>query len=105
MVDIIKELYDKAGVPLKCRPHYSLLSESQQLQILQVLIRGRWIEFAQYVGELGIPKYYVGKIDFKSYYKADSFREALAGLTVRIWENMSETDKNKIREALRGKKS
>ena len=75
----------------------------QQLQLLQVLIRGRWIEFAQYVGELGKPKYYVGKIDFKAHFEAETFEEALTGLIIRIWENLSEKDKNKIQEILGGK--
>ena len=98
----VYKLYNKAEVPIKFRPYYPMLSESQQLQILQVLIRGRWIEFAQYAGELGKTKYYVGKIDFKAHYEAETFEEALAGLTVRIWENLSSTDKKKVQKILGG---
>ena len=100
--DIIRELYNKAEVPIKCRPYYPMLSDSQQLKLLLVLIRGRWIEFAQYVGELGKTKCYVGKVDFKAHFEAEYFDEALAGLTLRLWENLSETDKKKIQEILGG---
>lgn len=104
MTDIIRDLYNKAEVPIKLRPYYPSLSDSQQLQLLQVLIRGRWIEFAQYVGELGKPKYYVGKVDFKAHFEAETFEEALAGLTIRIWENLSITDKKKVQKILGGEK-
>ena len=94
----VYRLYNKAEVPIKCRPYYPMLSDSQQLQIMQVLIKGRWIEFAQHAGN----KYYMGRIDFKAHFEASTFEETLAGLTIRLWETLSEKDRNKIKEILGG---
>lgn len=81
------------------------LSEHQQLELLKVLIEGRWIEFAHYrKGDLGADHYYAGKVDFKSHFEDEDFAETLAGLTNQIWCNLNETDKEKIREVLGGER-
>ena len=81
------------------------VSEHQQLELLKVLIEGRWIEFAHYrKGDLGSNPnhYYAGKVDFKAHFEDEDFAETLAGLINQIWCNLNETDKEKIREILGG---
>ena len=83
------------------------LSEHQQLELLKVLIEGRWIEFAHYrKGDLGSNPnhYYAGKVNFKAYFENEDFTETLAGLTNQIWCNLNETDKERIREILGGER-
>ena len=83
------------------------LSEHQQLELLKVLIEGRWIEFAHYrKGDLGSNPnhYYAGKVDFKAHFEDEDFAETLAGLINQIWCNLNETDKEKIREVLGGER-
>ena len=101
MTDAILALYKRAGVKPReiC---YPVLSDGQQLDLLKVLIEGRWIEFAHYrKGDLGSSCYYAGKVDFKAHLEAEEFEEVLAGLIVRLWSNLSPTDQNKIKEILK----
>lgn len=75
-------------------------SERAQLEVLKVLIEGRWIEFAHYrKGDKG--NYYAGKVDFKAHFEADDFEEVIAGLTNKLWLYLNDTDKERIRRALR----
>lgn len=79
------------------------LSYRQQIELLKVLIEGRWIEFAHYrKGDLGDFCYYAGKVDFKSHFENESFEEVLAGLINLMWENINGTDKEKIRKIIEG---
>lgn len=79
------------------------LNYRQQIELLKVLIEGRWIEFAHYrKGDLGDFCYYAGKVNFKSHFEDEDFAETLAGLINQTWCNLNETDKEKIREILGG---
>ena len=76
------------------------LNPEMQLEVLKALIRGRWIEFAQYMGELGKEKYYMGRIDLKKHYTGETFEETLAGIANQMWEELPESSKKKIKEIL-----
>ena len=93
-----EKLYKKAGAVYSGIPAYSSLSEHQQLEILKVIIHGTWIEISRYFGK----RVYMGRIDYKRRYQAETFEECLAGITNLLWEEMSETSKEKIRKILMG---
>jgi hypothetical protein len=79
------------------------LSEHQQLELLKVLIEGRWIEFAHYrKGDLGSKSYYAGTVNFKNRFEAETFDETLAGIVNLLWSSMNNEDKNKIKKILGG---
>ena len=80
------------------------LTDRMQLQLLKVLIEGRWVEFAHYgKNSLKSGYYYAGKIDFKARFEAETFDETLAGLINKLWKNLSEKDQNKIKKILEGR--
>ena len=72
-------------------------SPEMQLEVLKVLIDGLWIEFAHYRNK----GYYAGKVDFKQHFEAETFEEALAGLVNRVWNSMSDSARERIREILK----
>ena len=100
MVEILN-LYKVAKVPVRNWPIYPSLSDSQQLDLIKVLIEGRWIEFAHYrKGDLGSSCYYAGKVDFKAHHEDISFDEVIAGLLCKIWSSLNSTDKERVKEIL-----
>ena len=101
MTNVITDLYNTAEIPVCNRPYYPFLSEEQQLRILDVLIKGRWVELIQYTGKPMKGRYYAGQIGSRACCEAETLEEAIAGLTVKAWKNLSEIDKNKVREILK----
>ena len=96
MMVAIYRLFEKAGVNT---PEISSLSDHQQLELLKTAMHGRWIELAQYFPK----KYYMGKIDFKRRFQAETFEECLAGIVLLLWEDFGEKEKEEVRDILRGK--
>ena len=75
----------------------------QQIELLKVLIEGRWIEFAHYrKGDLDNSYYYAGKVDFKSHTESKSFEDVIAGLINLMWENLNNTDKQRVKDIIGG---
>ena len=73
------------------------LTPEMQLEILKVLMSGTWVEFAQHFGN----KFYMGRIDFKKRFQSETFEECLAGITNLMWEDLSESNKNRIKNILK----
>jgi hypothetical protein len=42
----------------------------------------------------------MGRIDFRAHFEAETFEEALAGLANKMWKDLPEKDKSKIKEIL-----
>lgn len=97
-INILK-LYNKAEVPMneECPAVYPVLSYKQQVELFKILIRGRWIEFANHISS----GYYIGKVNLRKHISCSSFEEALAGIILSLWSEFSETAKRDIREVLR----
>ena len=110
----VEKLYKKAGVE-KIRINEKILpptsevlsydlaypefTEIKQFRLFKVLINGRWIETAKHFNT----GYYMGEIDFKSHVEEKTFDEALAAIANLLWENISDKDKEEIKEILEGR--
>ena len=91
-------LYKKCEVPIPNFPMSPQFSEHQQLELFKVLCCGRWIEIAQKAFYEGI--WYAGGVDYKRRLITHSFEEAVCGLILKYWEEMSTQDKAKIKKIL-----
>ena len=109
----IEELYKKAGVE-KIRVNEMIIPSSgecigydlvypsftveKQIELLKVIMQGTWIEMAQHFGT----KFYMGEINFKKHYEAETFEEVLAGITRLLWEELNPRQKEEIKNILKG---
>ena len=97
MEDKIEKLYNKAEVPWKKYPCAPTLSYKQQIEILKVAIKGRWLEFAKHFNS----GYYIGRVDLKKHVTCKTFEESLAGIMCLLWSEISETTREEVREILK----
>ena len=94
----IIELLQKAGVRLISAFVSPSLSSYQQLELLKVLINGRWIELGKHFhGGL-----YMGEISFRHHISTPDFESTLCGLICQCWETFNEEDKERIKSILKG---
>lgn len=110
----IEELYKKAGVE-KVRVNEQIIPSSgecigydlvypsftpeKQIELLKVIMHGTWIEMAQHFDT----KFFMGEIDFRKHFEAETFEEVLAGITRLLWEEFSPRQKEEIKEILEGR--
>ena len=78
---------------------YPSFTPEKQLELLKVIMHGTWIEMAKHFNT----GYYMGEIDFKSHVEEKTFDEALAAIANLLWENISDKDKEEIKEILEGR--
>ena len=76
---------------------YPSFTHEKQIELLKVIMHGTWIEMAQHFGT----NYYMGRIDFRKHLEAETFEEALAGMTCLLWEELSEKDKERVKDILK----
>lgn len=93
-------LYKKCEVSIPNFPMSPELSEHQQLELFKVLCYGRWIEIAQKAFSEGT--WYAGGVDYRRRLITHSFEEAVCGLILKYWEEMSSTSKDKVKAILEG---
>ena len=98
MTTEVIELFQKADVRLISAFVCPSLSSYQQLELLKVLINGRWIEFGKHFHQ----GYYMGEINFRHHVSTPDFESTLCGLICECWETFNSTDKERIKEILKG---
>ena len=94
------ELLQKADVRLISAFVSPSLSSYQQIELLKVLINGRWIEFGKHFSK----GFYMGEINFKHRISTPDFESTLCGLICQCWETFNDEDKERIRSILKGEK-
>ena len=85
------DLYKKAGVRLR-GVYYPTFSYKQQIELLEVLLHGRWIEMAQHYPK----RYYMGRVDYKRHCEAETLEEVIAGLMCSMWRDFSDKEREEI---------
>lgn len=94
--EIIK-LHEKAQAKLPVAFVSPVLSSYQQLELLKVLIHGRWIEFGRHFHT----GFYMGEINFKHHIQTPNFEDTLCGIICQCWDTFNEEDKEEIRKILK----
>ena len=98
MSSYVLKLYKKFEVSINPSFIYPSLNYYQQLELLKVLMHGRWVELARWFPN----KYYCGEINFKNRITTESFEETLSGMLLLCYDSFNKQDIGRIKEILKG---
>ena len=82
MSSYVLKLYKKFEVKINSSFVYPSLNSYQQLELLKVLMHGRWVELARWFPN----EYYCGEINFKNRITTESFEETLSGMLLLCYD-------------------
>lgn len=98
MSSYVLKLYEKLKVKINSSFVYPSLNSYQQLELLKVLMHGRWVEFARWFPD----DYYAGEINFKNRIRTESFEETLSGMLLLCYDSFNDKDKERVKKILGG---